>query len=94
MGKKQQAPTFKIKPRIHTNKHESKTVQKEIKGGFKLQTPGGNGSGRVGAEDSTRGRVEWRPGAGALPKPFENTPQDHSFPVQVQAGYSATPQKP
>jgi hypothetical protein len=33
-----------------------------------------NGSFQVRAEGSTRGRVELRPRAGALPKPFENTP--------------------
>ena len=33
-----------------------------------------NGSFQVRAEGSTRGRVELRPRAGAVPKPFENTP--------------------
>jgi hypothetical protein len=32
------------------------------------------GSFQVRAEGSTRGRVELRPRAGAVPKPFENTP--------------------
>ena len=32
-----------------------------------------NGSFQVRAEGSTRGRVELRPRAGAVPKPFENT---------------------
>jgi hypothetical protein len=33
-----------------------------------------NGSFQVRAEGSTRGRVELRPRAGAVPNPFENTP--------------------
>jgi hypothetical protein len=33
-----------------------------------------NGNFEIRAEGSTRGRVELRPRAGAVPKPFENTP--------------------
>jgi hypothetical protein len=60
--------------------HELTRITKEESGKavpygvFSKSNYGRNGSFQVRAEGSTRGRVELRPRAGAVPKPFEKTP--------------------